>query len=95
MNYIHYAVKHTGTFEGLFAELFRIFLEAYLEKTHDDGFFEVCQPFFAFRVLVVANPKFYPDDTIETKRRLIDFGLSVLETARFESEKIALYLEGK
>jgi len=46
------------------------------------------QPFFAFRVLVIANPKFYPDDTTETKRKLIDFGLSVLETERFDTEQI-------
>ncbi|MDQ1335478.1 MAG: hypothetical protein QG552_2428, partial [Thermodesulfobacteriota bacterium] len=89
------AVKDRGTFEGPFAELFRIFLDAYLEKTGDDGFFEVCQPFFAFRVLVIANPKFYPDDTTETKRKLIDFGSSVLETARFEPERIPDYMEGK
>jgi len=95
MNYIHYAVKDRGTFEGPFADLFRIFLDAYLEKTGDAGFFEVAQPFFAFRVLVIANPKFYPDDTVETKRKLIDFGLSVLETARFDPDKIAAYLEGK
>ena len=95
MNYIHYAVKDCGTFEGPFAELFRIFLNAYLEKTRDDGFFEVCQPFFAFRVLVIANPRFYPDDTSDTKRKLIDFGLSVLETDRFDPNRIAAYLERK
>ena len=94
-NYIHYALKDRGTFEGPFAELFRIFLEAYLEKTKDDGFFEVAQPFFAFRVLVIANPKFYPDDTTETKRKLIDFGLSVLETERFDTEQISEYMERK
>jgi len=93
MNYIHYAVKDRGTFAGPFAELFRIFLDAYLEKTGDTGFFEVAQPFFAFRVLVIANPKFYPDDTAGTKRRLMDFGFSVLETARFEPGKITDYLE--
>ena len=95
VNYIHYAVKDRGTFAGPFAELFRLFLKAYLEKTNDDGFFEVTQPFFAFRVLVLANPKFYPDDTTETKRKLIDFGLSVLETERFDIEKISEYMERK
>ncbi len=95
VNYIHYAVKDRGTFEGPFADLFRIFLDAYLEKAGDDGFFEVSQPFFAFRVLVIANPKFYPDDTTETKRKLIDFGFSVLETERFNTEKISEYLERK
>ena len=95
VNYIHYAIKDRGTFAGPFAELFRLFLEAYLEKTNDGGFFEVAQPFFAFRVLVIANPKFYPDDTIETKRKLIDFGFSVLETERFDTEQISDYMERK
>ena len=95
VNYIHYAIKDRGTFAGPFAELFRLFLEAYLEKTNDGGFFEVAQPFFAFRVLVIANPKFYPDDTTETKRKLIDFGFSVLETERFDTENISDYMERK
>lgn len=95
VNYIHYALKDRGTFAGPFAELFRLFLEAYLEKTNDGGFFKVAQPFFAFRVLVIANPKFYPDDTTETKRKLIDFGRSVLETETFETEQISNYMERK
>ncbi|MDX2508857.1 MAG: hypothetical protein QNK28_04820 [Desulfobacterales bacterium] len=95
VNYIHYAVKDCGTFDGPFAELFRLFLEAYLEKTNDADFFEVAQPFFAFRVLVLANQKFYPDDTTETKRKLLNFGLSVLETERFDTEKISEYMEKK
>lgn len=95
VNYIHYAVKERGTFAGPFAELFQIFVDAYLEKTGDDGIFQVSQPFYAFRVLVIANPKFYPDDTNQTKRKLIDFGFSVLATERFEPAKIAAYLEGK
>jgi len=95
MNYIHYAVKDRGTFEGPFAELFRIFLDAYLERRPDDVLLEVCQPFFAFRVLVVANPKFYPDDAKETKKKLIDFGFSVLHAERFEPERVAHYLEGR
>jgi len=95
VNYIHYALKDSGTFAGPFAELFHLFLEAYLEKTKDDSFFEVAQPFFAFRVLVIANPKFYPDDTTVTKRKLIDFGLSVLETERFDTEQISNYMERK
>jgi hypothetical protein len=93
MNYIHYAVKDRGSFAGPFADLFRIFLDAYLEQRDDPGLFEVIQPFFAFRVLVIANPKFYPDETNETRQRLVGFGFSVLKTAKFEPEKIPEYLE--
>lgn len=93
VNYIHYALKDRGTFDGPFAELFHLFLAAYLEKTGDDGFFEVAQPFFAFRVLVIANPRFYPDDPDPIRRKLLDFGFSVLAAERFEPRRIAAYLE--
>ncbi len=95
VNFIHYALKDCGTFSGPFAELFRYFLAAYLEKTGDTGIFKVTQPFFAFRVLVLANPKFYPDDPARIKRKLIDFGFSVLETESFETGKISDYIGGK
>ncbi len=95
VNYIYYAIKDRGTFEGPFAELLRLFLKTYLEETDDNSFFEVTQPFFAFRVLVLANPKFYPDDTSETKRKLLDFGLAVLETEIFDTERISEYMERK
>ncbi|MBW1801664.1 MAG: phosphotransferase [Deltaproteobacteria bacterium] len=93
VNYIHYAIKDRGTFEGPFSELFRLFLESYLEKTNDAGFFEVVQPFFAFRILVLANPRFYPEDSYVTKRKLINFGLSALEEDRFRVDKISDYME--
>ena len=85
-------MKHRGGFKGPFADLFRLFLEGYLAETKDDAMLEVIQPFFAFRILVVANPRFYPDDTPETKRRLLDFGHAVLETKRFQLESIPAYL---
>ena len=92
-NALYYAIKDRGTFEGPFAELFRLFLDAYLEKTKDDGFFEVAQPFFAFRVLVIANPRFYPDDSDANRRKLLNFGHAVLETDRFRVARISDYLE--
>ena len=94
INYVHYAIRDRGTFEGPFADLFRIFLETYLETTGDNVFFEVTQPFFAFRILVLAHPNFYPDDSYDTKKRLLNFGRSVLETPKFEVDRISDYLEG-
>jgi hypothetical protein len=94
VNYVHYAIKDRGTFEGPFAELFRLFLNAYLEKTNDEELFEVTQPFFAFRILVLANPRFYPDDSTATKKRLLNFGRAALETPRFEIDRISQYIRG-
>jgi len=95
VNYIHYAVRNTGTFSGPFAELFRQFVGEYLEETGDEEILEVIQPFFAFRILVLANPRFYPRETDENRRKLINFGYSILETERFEVEKIPEYFIGR
>jgi hypothetical protein len=94
LNYIHYALKDRGAFEGPFADLFRCFSDAYLQVAGDGELFEVVQPFFAFRILVVANPVFYPDDTMETKRRLFELGKRILSTERFDVDRIADYVGG-
>jgi hypothetical protein len=95
INYIYYALKDCDAFKGPFSELFHIFMKAYMEQRQDDGFFEVAQPFFAFRALVLANPQFYQDDSVETKKRLLSFGRSTINTERFDPEKIQHYLESK
>jgi hypothetical protein len=88
MNYVYYALKHRGDFEGPFAELCKLFFERYLEETQDQGLFEVIQPFFAFRALVIANPRFYPADSNKIKRKLLNFGRLVLELTVFDTAEI-------
>lgn len=88
INFIHYALKERGTFAGPFADLFIHFVDHYMEKTGDEGIFEVCQPFFAFRSLVIANPRFYPRDTPETKRKLLRFGYTILDEEKFRVDRI-------
>jgi len=88
INFIHYAIKDRGGFAGAFADLFERFIEHYLERTGDEAIFEVCQPFFAFRTLVIANPKFYPDDAPETKRKLLEFGYAILDEKKFRIDRI-------
>jgi hypothetical protein len=95
VNFIHYALKDRGGFEGPFAELFRLFVTAYMDKTGDQALFEVIQPFYAFRVLVIANPGFYPENSVQTKRVLLDFGRAVLEEERFDVDSIPRYLRRK
>jgi len=94
VNYIYYAIKDQKIFNGPFAELFHIFTESYLDESGDYGFFDVAPPFYAFRVLVIAHPRFYPDDSIATKRSLLNFGHAVLEDERFHMDRINEYLGG-
>lgn len=92
VNYLYYAVKHQKIFNGPFAELFHIFTESYLDETGDYGFLEVAPPFYAFRILVIAHPRFYPHDTTTTKRALLNFGHGVLEDDKFHMDRINTYL---
>ncbi|MBN1626439.1 MAG: aminoglycoside phosphotransferase family protein [Deltaproteobacteria bacterium] len=93
INYLYYALKDCGRFEGPFAELFNLFWEDYIRNTGDDEMFEVVQPFFAFRALVISNPEFYPDESNLTRRKLFNFGYSVLGERRFNIGDIPDYLE--
>jgi hypothetical protein len=92
VNYIYFALKERGCFDGPFAELFRLFLESYFTETEDRDMLELIQPFLAFRVLVLANPDFYPGDSDGVKRALLNFGASVLQVEKFDVESIPAYL---
>ncbi|MDZ7700352.1 MAG: phosphotransferase [Deltaproteobacteria bacterium] len=93
INYLHYALKERGRFGGPFEELFSLFFDGYLQSTGDQAIFSIIQPFFAFRALVVAHPRFYPDDTPDIKQRLLRFGRAVLNTSEFRIDRVPDYLE--
>jgi len=92
MNYIYYAIKQKGCFEGDFKKLFEVFVNKYIEKTHDYEIFSLIQPFYAFRAIVVANPLFYIDSD-EVKRKILKFAVNVLDTEKFNINKINELLE--
>jgi aminoglycoside phosphotransferase (APT) family kinase protein len=92
INYIYYAIKERGGFEGPFVELLHEFLDTYLRETGDEEIFRFAPPFFAFRALVIAHPSFYPDDSVATKRKLLDFGRRVAARESFEMDKIPKYI---
>lgn len=92
-NYIFYALQHKGNFSGPFKELFELFWERYLEKTEDHEILEVLGPFYAFRVVVVSNPLFYPDVSDEVRRGMFNFANSVLEEEQFDISKVNRYVE--
>jgi len=52
----------------------------------------VLQPFYAFRGVVVANPLFYPDVTLEKREMIFRFIRNVLDSERFEPAKVNDYL---
>ena len=92
INYLFFAIRTAGAFDGPFAELFRFFWSRYQEVSGDAGLPGAIAPHFAFRALVVGNPLWYPRETEETRRLLFRFLLSVLEAPEFRVEEIPSYL---
>jgi len=90
-----FAVRTAGAFDGPFAELFRLFWAAYHEASPDSGLAEVIAPFYAFRVLVLASPLWYPNESEKTREQLVRFLVSILEAPRFEPDRIPAYLDGR
>lgn len=95
VNYVFFAERTAGAFDGPFAELFRLFWAAYHEASPDSGLAEVIAPFYAFRVLVLASPLWYPNESEKTRERLVRFLVSILEAPRFEPDRIPAYLDGR
>jgi aminoglycoside phosphotransferase (APT) family kinase protein len=93
VNFLFFALRTAGRFGGPFAELFRLFWDRYLERSGDEGLVEVIAPHLAFRALVLANPIWYPKESEPLRRHLFRFILSVLESDRFEVNRIPGYLK--
>ena len=91
LNYLFFSLQRSGKLEGSFDELFQRFWQRYLEKTGDREMLDVAAPFFAFRGLVMASPLWYPKLRDEVRQKLLNFIVSVLESARFEPDKANLY----
>lgn len=92
INYIFFSIKHYGSVRGPYLEGLRLFFERYVTLTGDDELYSVVAPFYAFRGVVVANPIFYPELTLEQRRLIFRFVNNVLADDRFQLEKVNDYL---
>jgi Ser/Thr protein kinase RdoA (MazF antagonist) len=92
VNYLFFALRQHGRFEGPFAELFRLFWNQYRLSSGDASLADVIAPHFAFRTLVLANPVWYPSESPATRRSLFRFLLGTLEADRFDPEGVEALL---
>lgn len=93
INYLFYSLQTFGVLAGPFDMLFRLFWENYLRKTGDKEILEVVQPFYAWRGLVVASPVWYPNLSLEVRRKLFNFIRNVLDAERFDVWNVNPYLK--
>lgn len=92
-NYIFYSVQKSLRLEGGLKDLFELFFENYLDRTGDEELMEVIAPFFAFRMMVVASPTWYPLLSGDVRRALFNFLENVLDSEKFDYKKVNSYLE--
>lgn len=91
-NYVFYSVQKSMKLEGGLKRIFEQFFENYLDKTGDQELLRVIAPFFAFRMMVVASPTWYPLLTDEVRRTLFNFSENLLKADEFDYKNVNGYL---
>ena len=92
INYLFFSLLRSGQMEGPFRELFDLFYGEYLERTHDLELNSVIPPFYVFRALVIASPRWYPDLPEQVRVKLFRFAQAMLRVERFDHEDLNRYL---
>jgi len=93
INYLFYSLQTFGELREPFKELFTLFWRVYIERTNDEEIFQVVQPFYAWRGLVIASPLWYPTLSLEVRQKIFNFIKNVLETEKFEIENVNSYFK--
>jgi hypothetical protein len=68
-------------------------METYLDRTKDPEIFDVIQPFYAFRGLVIASPEWYPNHPKDIRNKIFNFIRNILAQDRMNIDEINRYLE--
>ena len=92
INYLFFGLRRAATerTRGVaepFATLFHVFLDEYLKHSRDEELAEVLPPFFTFRALVIAHPRWYPTLDDVTRRALLDFARAMAEPGPFDPDR--------
>jgi streptomycin 6-kinase len=91
MNYVFFSLQRSGRLDHNFESLFLRFWDRYLTKSGDREMLQVVAPFFAFRVLVMAHPVWYPKLAKSVRQKLFNFMTAVLNSERFDPNDVNRY----
>jgi hypothetical protein len=86
INYVFFALPDRSSWARGLGPLWRRFWASYLSGTGDAELGEVAAPFFAWRALVLCNPRWYPEAGAEVRERLLGFAERLLGAPRFAPE---------
>lgn len=84
VNYLLFGLLKGPGLAEPFKGLFHRFLDAYRSASGDDELFLVLPPFYAFRALVIAHPRWYPRLPEGTRIALLNFAASMGDLGPFD-----------
>ncbi len=84
INYLFFGVLASGAARSAFLRLFRSFFDEYFAARSDPELLEAAPPYLAWRALVLASPRWYPDVTEAERDRLLGFVESTLRARRLD-----------
>ena len=93
VNYLFFSLQRFDKLEGPFQALHNKFWERYLALQPDEELLTVIQPWFAWRILVLASPIWYPTISEDTRRKLFSFANCVLSLNKYDYSRVNQYLE--
>jgi hypothetical protein len=100
INYLFFGLRRSASDgrEGVaepFLGLFRTFLDTYLEASDDAELLEVLPPFFAFRAVVIAHPRWYPTLALATRAALLRFAKAMAAPGSFAPDRLPVLLRAE
>ena len=84
INLLFFGLDHRDGWKGGLGVLWERFWTGYLSASEDREVLDVIAPFYAWRALVVASPRWYPHLSSEDRDRILRFAERALEAPRFD-----------
>lgn len=84
INYLFFGMEHRATWASGLGQLWQRFFDVYLAESADAQLLDVIAPFFAWRGLVVASPRWYPNLAESERARILGFVERTLAAERFD-----------
>ena len=88
INYLAIALLHRGSFTGALRDLWTDLWSSVVEATGDKEMLLVVPVFFAWRVLVLASPLWYPETPASVRETLLRFAERLLGGATFDPMRV-------
>ena len=84
INYLFFGLEHRVAWARGLGRLWERFFDVYLAESDDRALLDVIAPFFAWRGLVIASPRWYPHLAAEDRDRILRFVERALAAERFD-----------